>query len=58
MTLLNHIGLLVLLVLILVCASVFSEELRDKWLYSFPAAGMVWLIFEAFYWTINIFFLN
>ena len=56
MTLLNHIGILIILFLIIGTAVLFDEKLRKDWHYSIPTSIGMWLLFEAFYWTIQIFF--
>jgi hypothetical protein len=56
MTLLNHIGVLVILFLVIGLAALFDKDLRKNWYYSFPASFFAWIVFEAFYWTIKIFF--
>lgn len=57
MTLLNHIGVFVILFLIIGIIALFDKVLRKDWYYTFPVSMGMWLIFEAFYWTIKIFFL-
>ena len=56
MTLLNHIGILIILFLVIGTTAIFDEELRKDWHHSILTSIGVWLLFEAFYWTIKIFF--
>ena len=63
MTLLNHIGILVILLIISYTTEIFaviykkSRLIGYEFFYApFLAMFLVWLIFEVFYWTIKIFF--
>lgn len=58
MTLLNHIGVLLLLFWILTIFWLFIQEMRHKFKYLRVIIESIWLflIFEAFYWTFKIFF--
>jgi len=62
MTLLNHIGIFVLIFLALFFVVIFSSDMRAKYLYTASriylllSTMFLWSIFEAFYWTLKIFF--
>lgn len=60
MTLLNHIGVLILLILVGLLVEMFdrNSKLKSLEVLFFPTAAMtiIWIVFEAFYWTFKIFF--
>lgn len=63
MTLLNHVGVFVVILLVFFILALLSRDTRVKYLktkdsiYLPLSSGFIWLIFEAFYWTFKIFFL-
>lgn len=58
MTLLNHIGVFVLLTLVLYIVSIFEDRdlTFENMGISIAAAVIIMIFFEAFYWTFKIFF--
>lgn len=61
MTLLNHIGVFILISLILSliwCFEVFKSNEVPTFLEIQLGSVTIFLILEVFYWTIQIFFLN
>jgi hypothetical protein len=61
MTLLNHIGVFILISLILSliwCFEVFKSNEVPTFLKIQLGSVTIFLILEVFYWTIQIFFLN
>ena len=60
MTLLNHIGVFIILIIIFYVVSVFEEKdisFENFWI-SIGCSTFCMIVFEAIYWTVRIFFLN
>lgn len=58
MTLLNHIGLFIILILLFFITSIIEEKkisIENLWI-SIKASLLIILFFELFYWVIKIFF--
>lgn len=60
MTLMNHVGVYLILCLIMFFIAVKDEELKNKEIlpFSFAGAFILFFIMECFYWIIKIFFIN
>lgn len=57
MTLLNHIGVLLLLLLLFNLIKYLNNDFSNyKWHIPFKTGLIIWTIFEAFYWIIKICF--
>jgi len=62
MTLLNHIGVFVLILLTITLLDLLQEKVRNAYslldqLWLIPTVSIfLWSIFEAFYWTFKVFF--